>query len=408
MSKRKFDKFQGMRPQGSRQPQSVSAPGPGVGDPANNSDQGGNRAPPLKDFQEQPIKDLVAAGWDIESIKGMMFGLTNELHPMFAEENFCACRHRDQRYCYIPIRMEAALAVNTGGALTPIWEHPHDSFIIRSILQLATRIVTHPDTLPFWDALITNDQPLEDQEIVCHVRHNEKPNLKEVRQVDQELKEAASHVRFHFKKFVHLDPPEVGENPDDGGSAVYYLVEEDHPANVPGKASKLVYSWKNGGPAVDEDIFTHIWINTSGIESFDLTSDQWMDHSMSFIRRHAVHTAAVICHELAHAIVNRHFEHRDPYFNDETLLEPGYALENFVFGGRMDVDDDDLWIIPWPDRESAEKYPRRGSGIHAAALPPKILHILEKDDWESVLRDEFWDEEGYREGRIKKLWLRKY
>ncbi|KAM0721637.1 hypothetical protein Q7P37_002562 [Cladosporium fusiforme] len=216
-------------------------------------------------------------------------------------------------------------------------------------------------------------------------------------------------VRWHFKNFIAVEPPEMGERENDRGETGYFKVEEGEPAFVPNNPHRLIYGWRNGGPVAERTNFSHVWINTREMEDFDLSGDGWMDETITSLRRHVVHTAVGIVHELTHASLYIFSQYREPFCNQESVLEPGFAMENYVFGGHLERHKDGkVYICPWPNHEMGKLFPQRTS---EAPLPSHDKHVLEKDDWEPLLQDEFWDEtenrRGLREPRLKKLWLRK-
>lgn len=99
---------------------------------------------------------MIAAGGDLEQIQSSICGLTNDLHPIFDEGNICVCRNVDDEYCYVPEKV-AELDSATDkieGSLEPTWSHPLENLVLRSAMQLATCIITHESTLPFWAGLI--------------------------------------------------------------------------------------------------------------------------------------------------------------------------------------------------------------------------------------------------------------
>jgi hypothetical protein len=77
------------------------------------------------------------------------------------------CKHPDEVYCCLRhkvVELEAAVE-KPFGYIEPTWSHPLQNPVLRAALQLATRVITHENTLPFWAGLIdlslapTEDQP---------------------------------------------------------------------------------------------------------------------------------------------------------------------------------------------------------------------------------------------------------
>jgi hypothetical protein len=100
---------------------------------------------------DTPIKDLVAAGGDLEHIKSMVCELSNELHPLFHENNICACKHENEKFCLDPT-YASILELTKGipGYRELSWAPPLENVMLRAIMQLTSRIITDKDTLPFW------------------------------------------------------------------------------------------------------------------------------------------------------------------------------------------------------------------------------------------------------------------
>lgn len=162
---------------------------------------------------------------------------------------------------------------------------------------------------------------------------------------------------------------------------------------------------------MDRVAFSHVFINICGMEDFDLEGDGWLDRSISSIQWMVVHFAVTIVHELAHATVDNWIVGKEPYCNDESVLEPGFAAENFIFGGIMAKFGEARVLQPWPNHDHTKRNlsirERAPDHVGNAKLLPPAVHVLEKEDWVSFLRDDFWNEKYKRKGRLKKLWLRK-
>jgi hypothetical protein len=48
---------------------------------------------------DTPINKLVDAGVDLREIKAKICELSNDLHPLFHENNICACQHENAKFC---------------------------------------------------------------------------------------------------------------------------------------------------------------------------------------------------------------------------------------------------------------------------------------------------------------------
>lgn len=58
---------------------------------------GGSKVPVSESTRHAPkeltIREMLAAGGDLEQITSSFCGLTNAVHPIFDEGNICVCRH---------------------------------------------------------------------------------------------------------------------------------------------------------------------------------------------------------------------------------------------------------------------------------------------------------------------------
>lgn len=408
MSKRSFDEFA----------QHVSFPLPDINEKpyadailTDDSDQEDGESEMQIDDDDKPIRDLTEAGHDLDKIKKSMFGLTNDISPIFALDNLCSCKHRDVRYCVRP-HMVASLTPETEGSVNPSWKNPHENFIIRTILQLASRIMTHPHTTPFWYSLWNPNRAKSNESHVFYVSHLTRLDSDQENTIHSlAIAYIAKHIRFHFKEFTALELPERGHDPTAHGEECMCGVDKGDPDSIPDCPHPMVYAWENGGPTVDRVAFSHVFINTCGMEDFDLEGDGWLDRSISSIQWMVVQAAVTIVHELAHATVDNWILGREPYCNDESVLEPGFAAENFIFGGILARFGEAPVLEPWPNHTHTEgDLPIREQApghVGNAKLLPAAAHVLEKEDWVSLLRDDFWNEKYKRKGRLKKLWLRK-
>lgn len=109
--------------------------------------QGPEAQPVEQDFRACPIRELLAAGSDLA---GKVFSLTNETHPFFQEKKICACKHAELTHCLAPYFADNPDKL-ADKKKTPVITSPHPSQnpIVRVILQLATKLLTHDKKLPF-------------------------------------------------------------------------------------------------------------------------------------------------------------------------------------------------------------------------------------------------------------------
>jgi hypothetical protein len=79
--------------------------------------------------------------------------ITNDIHPIFRDDNICVCPYKDT-YCMAPhfadnpeVLAWRAKAPQTN---SPYIEGFKENILVRTIFQLATRMILHDDALPFW------------------------------------------------------------------------------------------------------------------------------------------------------------------------------------------------------------------------------------------------------------------
>jgi hypothetical protein len=106
--------------------------------------------PDVQYDMDTPINKLVDAGADLEEIKAKVCDLSNDLYPLFHENNICACKHENAKFCQDPTYASVLeLTEGTPGYLELNWAPPLENLVLRAMMQLATRILTDKDTLPF-------------------------------------------------------------------------------------------------------------------------------------------------------------------------------------------------------------------------------------------------------------------
>ena len=107
--------------------------------------------------QGPTIKDLIAAGGDLTTIMSSVCQLTNDIHPIFRAENICMFPYKDN-YCMAPHFADHPEKL-IGKAKAPQMNSPYvegfkDNVVVRTIFQVATRMLLHDDALPFWAGLM--------------------------------------------------------------------------------------------------------------------------------------------------------------------------------------------------------------------------------------------------------------
>jgi hypothetical protein len=89
---------------------------------------------------DTPIKDLVAAGGDLEHIKSMICELSDELHPLF---------HENEKFCLDPTYASILkLTKGTPGYRELSWAPPLENVVLRAIMQLTSRIINVRPCVP--------------------------------------------------------------------------------------------------------------------------------------------------------------------------------------------------------------------------------------------------------------------
>ena len=121
--------------------------------------------------------------------------------------------------------------------------------------------------------------------------------------------------------------------------------------------------------------------------------------------------ASVVCHEFAHAFMDRHIQ-RDAFMNDECLTEGGFSWENFTFGGLIHVYEGDptVFVFPWPNLQYFEHYMRISGRMdirYFGRLERVRELMVESSQHNKFLEQSFWDEEQ-PDKAFKKMWLRPY
>jgi hypothetical protein len=232
---------------------------------------------------EPTIRELIAAGGDLEQIKSSLCGLTNDLHPLFDTKNICVCKHPDEVYCCLPDKvaeLEASVE-KPFGYIESTWSHPLENLVLRAALQLATRVITHENTLPFWAGLKDlSEAPMEDR-THFHARARRLHADKE-KQVLDFLVKAVDNIRFHFKDFRCLH--EGHPSKEAHGATGLQNVEPEHPLFELGWEEEYCYAMRNGEAVVQKNAFAHVWMNVDEIEGHDMSNDHWLDSTVSGIQ----------------------------------------------------------------------------------------------------------------------------
>lgn len=287
------------------------------------------------------VKNLIDHGMDPERY---ISDLTNEIHPIFNR----VCRCKFTRHCFcLPTETRVnyekkQLPVQVPEIASP---HPSDNVIVRTIMRLATRLITSDDALPFWSAVM--DCGIQGKHIHASPRKRLSEERKQV--VLQRLRDLSRWLVIHFREFSHTDDAIVSK-------------------------PLLAFTAKRRMLGVP---IAGIIMNVEGIDGYNLSAQRSSCEHLNVydLRRSIIRNAVYLCHELAHAFV--YLETRsvvEPRFNDEPFVEAGHAFENFIFGGTFNSlrKTDGLWLQQWPVRGRLNGYkhtPFRREILAPIALP---------------------------------------
>jgi hypothetical protein len=347
--------------------------------------------------REPTIQDILDAGEDPAQV---LCQLTNDIHPIFQARNICVCKFLDIRCCTQPFFANlGAINLETSRAPAVASPDPEDNIIVRATMQLASRMLVHDSTLPFWAGIV--DCLGEDDEVAYQFYAPETEYLSAERKewVLQHLHGFADRVCFHYK---------ANENHRTLGIGVPFG-DPDFNKNL----KQPYFAYKDGKPTIETGLplYANIVLNVSDMHGYDQRTDSWKQCTVSALKREIFTGAKLFRHEIAHALVNYSFGfEEDPVFNEEKMIENGFSLENFLFGGVVRRNEDDIELLSWPDEWIRREYKKVGTEIpytdSRAKVPPAQTWSLQPDAYECFLTEDFWKEPKVREGRFKKMWLR--
>ena len=278
----------------------------------NTDPEGMDLDPAVRDLYLDPtIGEIIAAGSDMAQVMALISDLTNEIHPVFRETNICACKHVEPSHCCSPY-----FAANPDQLAdkekTPLIASPYPSqnHIVHAIMQLATKFLTHDDTLPFWAGIL--DCARGPRQQVARFRVHPRKRLSAVRKAEilEELDKFADEIRVHFREFgdedkaggVSVDRLSVKEGePDfDPATAVHktcdHVYEGGHEMFSTCDCPKgPAYAFRDGKPVVEDSRFQHIFMNTKLIKGFNATTHpaEWQDWSIWNLQQTIFSTASI-------------------------------------------------------------------------------------------------------------------
>jgi hypothetical protein len=127
--------------------------------------------------------------------------------------------------------------------------------------------------------------------------------------------------------------------------------------------------------------------------------------------------ASTICHEFSHAL-EQHYCHRfdrQPRMNDELLVETGFSLEAFLYGGLFSDEyrkgKKKPCIRRWPsaayyDFYKSNGHPMERHDLSADLGPNSRCYPIEPRKCAVFLEQSFWDDPKPPAGCLKKMWPR--
>ena len=282
--------------------------------------------PDEPEVEEQTVEQLIAAGSGLADIMSRACQLTNPIHPIFRNANLCLCKYQNEVHCVAP-----RFAANPPAGVVRISPTPlpnrKNTIILRTILQLASQMITHPQTLPFWAGLIDAVIPDGgDKRAAFTVHPNRRLDPARTDQTLEALEKFKENIRVHFKAF--------GDDDTSDGWIDFLDVNADDPAYKQGMDQQ--YAHRNGKATIDSSPpFVYMFINTLKSKRL-LPYEEMKQMTISGMKVEMFDIAKTIVHELSHALDYYYCSSGSyPRMNDELLIETGKSLENFLFGGTF-------------------------------------------------------------------------
>jgi hypothetical protein len=374
------------------------------------------------------IGDFLAAGGDLTQIMSHMCQLTNDIYPILGDGNLSVCPEvinpseffdDEYAYCMSPHFADKANLKGLVKKRQPASILPKDNIIMRTILQLASRMIEDEGTLPFWAGIIdcvTGEG--EDAEISfkVHPRRRLSKDCKE--RVLQYLRgDFAKNLRFHFKVF--RDDFGAVDQDTSAITSTKAVTELDPLSAICEKNDEFkFYGCRDGKRTYDEKAkFPHLQINIAQWQCLQpLATLRTM--TISQIQIEMFHHASTICHELAHAMeINIVDPERFsmPPLNDEVAIEIGFALEQFLYGAcpvpeRACPFPEGMYLLQWPCDGMCDTYAK--GDCQAIELVgtndpgPDRYMAIEPQKVQAFFLQSFWDDPNPPVGCRKKMWLK--
>jgi hypothetical protein len=361
--------------------------------------------------EEQTVGQLIAAGSDLVNIMSSACQLTNPIHPIFECVNLCLCEYEKEIHCVAP-----RFAANPPAGIAKISPQPlplkKDMIILRTILRLASRMITHPQALPFWagpiDAGIPDggDDPRKRAAFTVHPTRPLDPARTE--QTLEALERFKDSIRVHFKVFVG----------DEVSTDLYNDLQEvkaDDPAYKEGVNQHYAYRDGKATIEINSRPFLHVFVNLSRSTSLR-PYEEVMNMTISEMKVDMLLIAKTICHEFAHALDFHYCIYgNQPRMNDELLVDTGKSLEDFLFGGTFARRGGYPCLDRWPSPACYDLYKSSGTPLmlgpelepgQCVDLGPNRYYPLEIRRCAAFLQQSFWDDPMPPAGCPKKMWLR--
>jgi hypothetical protein len=331
-------------------------------------------------YQHATVRDITNHGINH---KRFISGLTNKIHPIF--RRVCRCKFTNDRFCLHPdarsVRGKKIRAVPVPEIASPL---PSDNFVVGTIMQLATRILTSDESLQFISALLDCGK----KGVRFHVRPREHLSAERKQATLARLVSYVDRITIHFREFSRKDT-KPGE-----GLLAY--------------TTKRITRRRIRPP--------HIIVDVEQIKGYDSSAPGYDQLIAGDVRRAIVRGAIVLCHELMHAITWLEVQAKnEPKFNNEPFSEVGHAYEGFVLGGLIyaPLTSGSIWLRQWPPMGRLNGFKVFRKGIYSSAPYPGDQWV-DETVYVEFLKDQFWDTEtksppGDRRCKpFKKLWLRSH
>jgi hypothetical protein len=329
--------------------------------------------------QVTTIRNIIDNGMNPEDF---ISGLTNKIHPIFRKIHRCKYTHDE--FC-LPVRER------DGGVLgkmrpVPVPQIadplPSANLVVRTMMQLATRILTSDESLHFISALMACGK----KGVKFHVHPRERLSAERKQATLARLVSYVDRIAIHFKEFSRQTT-----RPTIKGSLAYMMPRTVR-ATIPSP---------------------HIIMDVEQLNGYDSSAPGYDQLTVCDVRRTIIRGATILCHELMHAICWLEVQnYTEPIFNNEPHAEVGHAYENFVLGGILvsPPTSGGIWLRQWPVVYRLNGYSKLFRPIYVPTQYPSDQWV-DESSYLRFLLDSFWDTEtapiGDRRCKpFKKLWLR--